>query len=113
MLAMLEAAKYSAVELLRNRRRVEIRALRPDDRADLIAAVGRVSDQSLYRRFFGARRGFTEQEVAFFLKVDFVSHVAPAQPSDETRHSSTEELHRRIPRHHCILGAATYRPRGC
>jgi GNAT superfamily N-acetyltransferase len=76
MLAMLEAAKYSAVELLHDGRRVEIRALRPDDRADLVAAVGRVSDQSLYRRFFGARRGFTEQEVAFFLKVDFVSHVA-------------------------------------
>jgi GNAT superfamily N-acetyltransferase len=76
MLAMLEAAKYSAVELLHDGRRVEIRALRPDDRANFIAAVGRVSDQSLYRRFFGARRVFTEQEVAFFLKVDFVSHVA-------------------------------------
>jgi GNAT superfamily N-acetyltransferase len=73
---MLEAAKYSAVELLRNGRRVEIRALRPDDKADLIAAVGRTSAQSLYRRFFGVRRDFTEQEVAFFLNVDFVNHVA-------------------------------------
>jgi len=36
---MLEAANYSACETLRNGRRVEIRALRPDDRADLIAAV--------------------------------------------------------------------------
>src|SRR5215204_5051150 len=61
---MLEAAKYSAVETLRNGRQVEIRALRPDDRADLVAAVGRASAQSLYRRFFGVRHSFTE--FAFF-----------------------------------------------
>jgi RimJ/RimL family protein N-acetyltransferase len=70
------ASEYSAVEPLRDGRRVEIRALRPADRDDLIAAVGRTSDQSLYRRFFGARRGFGEQEIAFFLNVDFVNHVA-------------------------------------
>jgi GNAT superfamily N-acetyltransferase len=74
--AMLEAAKYSAVELLRNGLRVEIRSLRPDDRAELVAAIGRTSTQSLFRRFFAAKRGFTEQEIAFFLNVDFVSHVA-------------------------------------
>jgi GNAT superfamily N-acetyltransferase len=73
---MLEAAKYSAVELLRNGLRVEIRSLRPDDRAELVAAIGRTSTQSLFRRFFAAKRGFTEQEIAFFLNVDFVSHVA-------------------------------------
>ena len=61
---------------MRDGRRVEIRALRPADRDDLIAAVGRTSDQSLYRRFFGARRGFREQEIAFFVNVDFVDHVA-------------------------------------
>jgi hypothetical protein len=33
MMAMMDAAKYSVVEELRNGRRVEIRALRPDDRA--------------------------------------------------------------------------------
>ncbi|HET6519780.1 MAG TPA: GNAT family N-acetyltransferase [Geminicoccaceae bacterium] len=73
---MLEAAKYSAVEELRNGRRVEIRALRPDDRADLVSAVGRTSSESLFRRVFGVRRGFTEQEIAFFLNIDFNNHVA-------------------------------------
>ena len=67
---MSEAANYSAFEQLRNGRRVEIRALRPADRADLIAAVDRTSVQSLYRRFFGVRRGFTDQEVASFLNVE-------------------------------------------
>ena len=73
---MLEAEKYSAIETLRGGRRVEIRALRPDDRANLVAAVGRTSDQSLYRRFFGLKRSFSEQEAAFFVNVDFVNHVA-------------------------------------
>jgi RimJ/RimL family protein N-acetyltransferase len=73
---MLEPANYSAFETLRDGRRVEIRALRPDDRADLIAAVDRSSGQSLYRRFFAVKRSFTESEIDYFLNVDFVNHVA-------------------------------------
>ena len=73
---MSDSATYSAVELLRNGQQVEIRALRLDDRASLLAAVSRTSSQSLYRRFFAVKRGFTEQEIVFFSNVDFVSHVA-------------------------------------
>jgi ribosomal protein S18 acetylase RimI-like enzyme len=73
---MSEGATYSAVEVLRDKRRVEIRALGPDDRADLLAAVGRTSEQSLYRRFFAVKGSFTEPEIAFFLNIDFVNHVA-------------------------------------
>lgn len=81
---MLEAANYSAFETLRNGRRVEIRALRPDDRADLIAAVGRSSAQSIYRRFFAVKRDFAESEIEFFLNVDFVDHVALVAVVDES-----------------------------
>jgi hypothetical protein len=80
---MLEAAKYSAFEALRDGRWVEIRALRPGDRAELIAAVGRSSGQSLYRRFFAVRRSFTESEIDYFLNVDFVNHVALVAIVDE------------------------------
>ena len=73
---MVEAANYSACETLRDGRRVEIRALRPADRADLIAAVGRSSGQSLYRRFFAVKRSFTASEIDYFLNVDFLNHVA-------------------------------------
>jgi GNAT superfamily N-acetyltransferase len=73
---MPEAAKYSATEALRDGSRVEIRALRPDDRAAVLAAVDHTSGKSLYRRFFAARRSFTESEIALFLNVDFTSHVA-------------------------------------
>jgi GNAT superfamily N-acetyltransferase len=84
---MLEAANYSAFETLRNGRRVEIRALRPDDRADLIAAVARSSAQSLYRRFFAVKRDFSEPEIEFFLNVDFVDHVALVAVVDESGRS--------------------------
>jgi len=73
---MPEANKYSVIETLHDGRRVEIRALRPDDEADLIAAVARTSAESLRRRFFATKRSFTEQETAFFLNVDFVNHVS-------------------------------------
>jgi GNAT superfamily N-acetyltransferase len=73
---VLEIEKYSATETLRDGCRVEIRALRPDDRADLLAAFGRTSARSLYRRFFGFKRSFTDEEATFFVDVDFVDHVA-------------------------------------
>jgi RimJ/RimL family protein N-acetyltransferase len=82
-LGMVEAARYSAVEELRNGRRVEIRALRPDDRADLVAAVESTGAESLFRRFFAVKRGFSEQEIAFFLNVDFVDQVALVAVADE------------------------------
>ncbi len=75
-LVMMEAAKYSAVERLRDGRQIEIRALQPADEKDMLAAVDRTSAQSLYHRFFGAKRHFSESEKAFFLNVDFVKHVA-------------------------------------
>jgi GNAT superfamily N-acetyltransferase len=82
--AILDAATYSAVESLRTGRQVEIRALRPDDKAGLIAAFDRTSTQSRYRRFFAVRRGFTEKEIAFFVNVDFVKHVALVAVADES-----------------------------
>ena len=73
---MAEAAKHSAIEALRDGRCVEIRALRPEDRDEVIEAFGRASADSLYSRFFAVKRNFTEQEIAFFFNVDFVDHVA-------------------------------------
>jgi RimJ/RimL family protein N-acetyltransferase len=72
---MSKAAKYSAFELLRDGRRIEIRALRPEDRTDIVAAVDHLSVKSLYRRFFGLKRHFSEREIDFFLNVDFANHV--------------------------------------
>ena len=73
---MPEAAEYSVREHLRDDRPITIRALRPDDRAGMLAAIGRTSMQSLQRRFFVPKKGFSEREMAFFLDIDFESHVA-------------------------------------
>jgi RimJ/RimL family protein N-acetyltransferase len=74
---------YSATEQLRDGRSVEIRALRPIDRDDMLAAIGRTGAQSLQRRFFVAKRGFSEREIAFFMNIDFVNHVALVALAEE------------------------------
>jgi GNAT superfamily N-acetyltransferase len=73
---LVDLAKYQVTETLRNGGRVNIRALRADDRDGLLAAVASSSTESLYRRFFAPKRSFTDKEVAFFLNVDFVQHLA-------------------------------------
>ncbi|MBO4223092.1 GNAT family N-acetyltransferase [Bradyrhizobium neotropicale] len=73
---MPEAATYTAHERLNDGSRIEIRSLRPDDEVDMLAAVGRASTQSLQRRFFAVKRGFSEKERAFFMHIDFRNHVA-------------------------------------
>ena len=73
---MPDANTYCARERLRTGRSIEVRALRPDDRTDMLSAVGRLSAQSLTRRFFTPKRELNAQEIAFFLNVDFVNHVA-------------------------------------
>ena len=73
---MSDAANYSAMDRMRDGRVLEIRALKPSDEADMLAAVERSSAQSLYRRFMGAKRGFSDKERAFFMNVDFDNHVA-------------------------------------
>jgi len=85
---MLEAAGYSAVEATRDGRRLEIRALKPQDQEGLTAAVDRSSPQSLYRRFFGAKRSFSDKEVNFFMNVDFVNHVALVAVVEERGHAT-------------------------
>lgn len=70
------AASHSAVEFPGDGRRIVIRALRPEDRAGVVAAFNRVSTQSVYRRFFAVRRHFSDAEVSFLLNPDFTNHVA-------------------------------------
>jgi RimJ/RimL family protein N-acetyltransferase len=77
------AADYSAVESLRDGRKVEIRALKPTDRSALAASVRRTSEETRYRRFFAPKRSFSEKEIEYYLNVDFVNHVALVAVLDE------------------------------
>lgn len=73
---MSEVINYAARELLRDGGEIEIRALRREDEADMLAAVGNTSAQSLQRRFFVMKRHFSDKERAFFMDIDFKNHVA-------------------------------------
>jgi GNAT superfamily N-acetyltransferase len=92
---MMEVAKYSVVEPLRDGSSVEIRALKAADQEDMLAAVNRITAESLYRRFFGAKRHFSETEKAFFLNVDFVDHVALVAITEDVGQP-------------CVVGGARY-----
>jgi ribosomal protein S18 acetylase RimI-like enzyme len=73
---MSEGANYAARELLGDGSPIEIRALRREDEADMLAAVGKTGAQSLQRRFFVMKRHFSDKERAFFMDIDFNNHVA-------------------------------------
>ena len=73
---MFVAAHYTVTESLRDGTRVNIRALRPEDEADMLAAVERTSAESQHQRFFVMKRDFPERERTFFMNVDFTEHVA-------------------------------------
>ena len=80
---MTTVTEFSTIEVLPSGQRVEIRALTPADREDMLAAVGRTSTQSIYRRFFNVRRHFSEAEISFFLNPDSVRHVALVAVAEE------------------------------
>jgi RimJ/RimL family protein N-acetyltransferase len=82
----MDASKYSAMEVLRNGREVKIRALRRHDRDALLAATTRAGRRSMFRRFFATKRAFSEQEIAFFVNIDFIAHVALVAVTQENGH---------------------------
>jgi RimJ/RimL family protein N-acetyltransferase len=77
------AATYSAREQLRDGRAIEIRALRPEDEANMLLAIDRTGVDSRRLRFFVTKRGFSDAEKEFFMKIDFVNHVALVAEIDE------------------------------
>ncbi|MEW6435892.1 MAG: GNAT family N-acetyltransferase [Pseudomonadota bacterium] len=81
---MPEPANFSVIETLRNGRKVEIRSQRPQDGEELEAAVARMSDESLYRRFFAAKHRFSEAEAGYFLNIDFATHAALVVVANES-----------------------------
>ena len=80
---MSDLSSYIAHEHLRDGNMAEIRALRPEDEADMLAALEQTSAQSLQRRFFAMKRHFSDKERAFFMDVDFKNHVALVARAEE------------------------------
>jgi RimJ/RimL family protein N-acetyltransferase len=79
----LKPSEYRVTEILRDGHRLEVRALKPQDRDGLVAAANRSSAATLALRFFSPKRGFTEKEIEYYTNVDFVGHVALVAVLDE------------------------------
>jgi len=73
---MIDARNYSAQETLKNGLQVTIRAIRPEDRDALIAAIKELEERTVYLRFFGPKKEFSHQELTEATDVDFVRTVA-------------------------------------
>jgi RimJ/RimL family protein N-acetyltransferase len=76
-------AIYSARETLRGGRQVEIRALCPEDETNMLTALEHIGTESLRHRFFVTKHGVSDSEKEFFMKTDFVNHVALVAEIDE------------------------------
>ncbi len=72
----MDARNYSAQETLKNGLQVTVRAIRPDDREALLAALKELDERTVYLRFFGAKQEFSHQELTEATDVDFVRTVA-------------------------------------
>jgi GNAT superfamily N-acetyltransferase len=79
----LNISDYLAVETLRDGRRLVVRAFKPEDRTDFLAAAERTGPLTRYRRFFALKPKFSEREMNFFLNVDLDKHVALIALMDE------------------------------
>jgi GNAT superfamily N-acetyltransferase len=83
---MSDVRDYFAGETLPNGRAIVVRAFKPEDRADFVAAAGRTGPLTRYRRFFTLKAEFSDREKDFFLNVDFDKHVALIALTDEAGH---------------------------
>jgi GNAT superfamily N-acetyltransferase len=72
---MFDPKTFHVTETLHDGSVIEIRALRPEDRKEILAAMEHASADTLYHRFFAVKRHFSEKEEHYFFDIDFVNHV--------------------------------------
>jgi RimJ/RimL family protein N-acetyltransferase len=73
--ALNDLATFTRRVVIRDGRTVEIRAIRPDDRHDLLEGFKHLSKESIYYRFLGPRRELSERELSYYTELDFIHHV--------------------------------------
>ncbi len=80
--------EYAADAILRDGTSVHIRAIRPEDRAELARGFAQLSPEAVYFRFFRVKQRLTEAELTQFTEQDFVRRaalVATLRVDDEDR----------------------------
>lgn len=66
--------------------RVRIRPIRPDDKAELTAGLGRLSEASVHKRFMSPKTHFSASELRYLTEVDGHAHAALVAEEVEAPH---------------------------
>lgn len=72
----IDASRYDTEVVLKDGGSIRIRAIRPDDKQRLLEHFQRLSERSVYFRFFSAKKRLTDEELRRFTEPDFRAHVA-------------------------------------
>ena len=67
---------YAADVILRDGTSVHLRAIRPEDRAELARGFAELSPEAVYFRFFRAKRRLNDDELTAFTELDFAQRAA-------------------------------------
>jgi GNAT superfamily N-acetyltransferase len=73
---MADALSFACTETLRNGLAVTIRAMRPDDRDKVAAAIGKLDRESVYSRLFSYRKELTDAGLSRIMTIDPERDVA-------------------------------------
>jgi GNAT superfamily N-acetyltransferase len=71
-----DAGRGLGLRTLSDGTRVELRFIRPDDRAELAAGFARLSPQARYQRFLAVKNDLDDRTLDFLTNVDNENHVA-------------------------------------
>ena len=72
----MDPREYHIHETLADGARLTVRAIRPDDKAALVALFERLSPESIYYRFHGAKKRLSRKELAYLTELDFHRQAA-------------------------------------
>ncbi len=74
----MDARAFNKTETLADGEVVRIRFLRPNDKDGLVGLFGRLSPKTIYQRFLGARKSWTERDLEYLTDLDGRWRVALA-----------------------------------
>lgn len=72
---MSDLRDFSTTEQLRNGLSVTLRAVRPDDKARLVAAFRELEPESIYTRYFHHKKSLTPDDLKDMTEVDFINEI--------------------------------------
>lgn len=72
----MNAPDYAVDYTLRDGAELHIRAIRPDDKQGLVQLFDRLSPETRYFRFLGAKTCLTQHELVYLTELDFVRNAA-------------------------------------